>query len=175
MTRITIEEITADRLESVLEDLAEILHVIVNDGASVGFILPYSQNESRAFWLDTIFPHIKQGGRHLLVAKSAGRVVGTVQLAVIDMPNQTHRADVAKLLVHPSYRNRGIAKMLMMDLEVRARKLNKGLLTLDTRTGDIAEPLYAALGYKTAGAIPGYCRAPDADIYESTTYMYKAL
>src|SRR3546814_20723498 len=63
-----------------------------------------------------------------------------------------------KLLGHPDFRRQGIAKALMAELERRARELGRSLLTLDTRTGDQAEPLYASLGYKVAGMIPDYCR-----------------
>jgi hypothetical protein len=39
-----------------------------------------------------------------------------------------------------------------------------------------AEPLYASLGYATAGVIPGYCCDPAApDRLDATTIMYKAL
>ena len=36
-------------------------------------------------------------------------------------------------------------------------------------------PLYASLGYQTAGVIPGYCRDPFEDRLDPTTIMYKAL
>ena len=63
----------------------------------------------------------------------------------------------------------------MAELERHAGGLNRRLLTLDTRTGDAAEPLYASLGYRTVGIIPGYCRDPFADQLDPTTIMYKAL
>ncbi|HEX3634314.1 MAG TPA: GNAT family N-acetyltransferase, partial [Paraburkholderia sp.] len=60
-------------------------------------------------------------------------------------------------------------------LESRARQLQRSLLTLDTRTGDKAEPLYAALGYQTVGVIPQFCRDTQEERLDSTTIMYKAL
>ena len=63
----------------------------------------------------------------------------------------------------------------MAALERRAGELGRSLLTLDTRTGDSAEPLYTSLGYQTAGIIPGYCRDPFEDHLDPTTIMYKAL
>ena len=53
--------------------------------------------------------------------------------------------------------------------------VGRSLLTLDTRTGDHAEPLYAALGYRIAGIIPGYCRDPFESKLDPTTVMYKTL
>jgi ribosomal protein S18 acetylase RimI-like enzyme len=82
---------------------------------------------------------------------------------------------VSKLLVDPEFRRRGLARALMVAIERRAAGLGRSLLTLDTRTGDKAEPLYASLGYETAGVIPGYCRDPFEDRLDSTTIMYKTL
>ena len=63
----------------------------------------------------------------------------------------------------------------MAELERLASQLGRSLITLDARTGDKAEPLYASLGYKTVGVIPGYCRDPIEDRLDSTTIMYKVL
>lgn len=172
---ITIREPAAGDLGDSLDDLAEIVHASVDAGASIGFVQPFSVNDGRAFWQRRIFPTVAAGGRVLLIAETGARVVGTVQLLVDLPPNQPHRGEVEKLVVHPDFRGRGIAKRLMAALENRARDLGKRLLTLDTRTGDTAEPLYGSLGFQVAGVIPGYCRAPEEDRYDSTTYMYKAL
>lgn len=64
----------------------------------------------------------------------------------------------------------------MRELELRARELGRSLMTLDTRTGDNAEPLYTALGYRTVGVIPGFARDPmGGDRLDPTTIMYKTL
>ncbi len=63
----------------------------------------------------------------------------------------------------------------MAELECVARQLGRNLITLDTRTGDKAEPLYVALGYKRVGVIPGYSRDLMEDRFDSATIMYKAL
>ena len=54
-------------------------------------------------------------------------------------PNQPHRAEIAKLLVHRSARRRGIARQLMERRRGEARAEGKTLLVLDTVTGDAAE------------------------------------
>ncbi len=63
----------------------------------------------------------------------------------------------------------------MAELERHANEIGRGLITLDTRTGDKAEPLYRSIGYKTVGVIPGYCLDPVDDKLDSTTIMYKTL
>ena len=166
---------SADDIASHLRELGALLHACVHAGASVGFVLPFTPGDGEAFWRNKVLPAVRGGGRVLLVARSGGRIVGTVQLGYDTLPNQPHRAEVSKLLVHPECRRRGIARALMAELERQAPRLGRSLLTLDTRTGDKAEPLYASLGYRTAGIIPGYCRDPFEDRLDSTTIMYKAL
>ena len=57
----------------------------------------------------------------------------------------------------------------------RARELGKTLITLDTRTGDVAEPLYASVGFEVAGVIPEYAWDPDGKAKHATTYMYRRI
>lgn len=161
--------------EAETDALAEILHACVLDGASVGFILPFEMSAARAFWTRTVSPGLAAGTRRLFLAHLGGEVVGTVQLNLDTMPNQAHRADVSKLLVHPKARRQGLARALMEALEAQARAEGRTLLTLDTRSGDAAEPLYLSLGYELAGRYPGYARAPRMDVLEATSLMFKAL
>jgi ribosomal protein S18 acetylase RimI-like enzyme len=172
---ITIEELDPVGLARELEALAEVLRACVHAGASVSFVLPFGIEEARGFWTGKVRPALEAGGRRLLVARLDGRVAGTVQLDVATPPNQAHRADVSKLLVHPEAQRRGIARRLMLALESVAREEGRTLLTLDTRRGDAAEPLYASLGYALAGVIPRYARAPDMDRLDDTSVMYKQL
>ena len=166
---------TTDDVAAQRGDLAALLHACVHAGASIGFVLPFTMAEAEAFWRAGVLPAVRGGERILLVARANGRIVGTVQLDHATPPNQPHRAEVRKLMVHPDFRRQGLARILMAEIEARAARLGRSLLTLDTRTGDHAEPLYASLGYCIAGVIPGYCRDPFEDRLDSTTIMYKAL
>jgi len=172
---ITIAPFTADDIVAHARDLGALLRVCVHDGASIGFVLPFTADDGETFWRDKVLPSVRDGTRALLVARAGGRIVGTVQLDYDTMPNQRHRAEVRKLLVHPDARRRGVARALMADIERRARHLGQSLLTLDTRTGDGAERLYATLGYETAGVIPGYCRDTTVGRLDATTIMYKTV
>lgn len=162
-------------LESDLEALAEVLHEVVNDGAGVSFVVPFSLREAKAFWAERVLPGVLDGSRRVLVARVDGRIRGTVQLDLGTPPNQPHRAEVAKLLVHPLARRMGIARHLMLELEAVARAENRTLLTLDTWTGGHAERLYTSLGYVTVGVIPRFARGSTTDGLEPTTIMYKEL
>ncbi|HEX9172238.1 MAG TPA: GNAT family N-acetyltransferase [Telluria sp.] len=169
----TISVFSADDLESYLAQLGALMHACVHSGASIGYVLPYSTDDGAAFWRKNVLPGLRTGGLVLLVARRGECIVGSVQLDYDMPPNQPHRAEVRKLMVHPDCRRQGVAQALMARLEQLAVELGRSLLVLDTRTGDKAEPLYAALGYTTVGTIPGYCRDPFDGRLDSTTIMYK--
>lgn len=169
----TIALLSASEVERHLRDLAALLHDCVHAGANVNFVLPFSVDDSLAFWHSKELPAIGAGTRLLWATWIGPRIAGTVQLDTDTPPNQPHRAEVTKLLVHPEFRRRGVARALMAALEAHACGLGRRLITLDTRTGDMAEPLYASLGYTTAGIIPDYCRDPVDDRLHPTTIMYK--
>ena len=177
---VTIAEWRPDLLDDAtisadVAMLADILHAVVHGGAGVSFIVPFSRDDARAFWTDAVLPAVRARRRRLLVARLDRRIVGTVQLDPAWAPNQPHRAEVLKLLVHPDARRRGIARSLMVALEDLARAGGWTLLTLDTWTGQAGEALYRSLGYVTVGAIPRFARGSTTTELEPATIMYKEL
>jgi ribosomal protein S18 acetylase RimI-like enzyme len=171
---IEIFRLDGDGLAQHLDTIAKILHACVHDGANVGFVLPFGLDRARAFWLKKIAPGVAAETRIVLVARVDNQTAGTVQLNLDTPPNQPHRADVSKLLVHPKYRRLGIGRALMREIEAYGVKAGRRLLTLDTAT-EVAENLYISLGYERAGHIPGYAREPNEDRFVGTTIMYKVL
>jgi ribosomal protein S18 acetylase RimI-like enzyme len=177
---IRIEEWLTDASQAAFVDaeidmLAEVLHAVVHAGAGVSFFTPFSIDEARAFWVDKVLPQVRAGTRRVLVARLHERIVGTVQLELEMPPNQQHRAAVAKLLVHPAARRRGIGRALMTALEEIAQSEGRTLLTLDTVTASNAEVLYRSLDFIAAGVIPRYARGALTAELEGTTIMYKEL
>ena len=180
LDEIKINEWDPDRagsafLEEEIDMLADVLRAVVHAGAGVSFFVPFSRDEARAFWRDKVLPAVRARTRRVLVARRGSRIVGTVQLDLALPPNQQHRADVAKMLVHPEARRRGIARALMISLETVARSEGRTLLTLDTVSGSPAESLYRSLGYVAVGVIPRYARGALSPELEPTTIMYKEL
>jgi ribosomal protein S18 acetylase RimI-like enzyme len=169
------DSLEAASLDSEIHMLAEILHAAVHGGAGVSFFVPFSLDEAHAFWVRQVLPHVRAGTRRVMVARSSGRIVGTVQLDLATPPNQRHRAAVTKLLVDPAARRRGIARALMLALEAVAGEAGRTLLTLDTVSGSPAEFLYRSLGYEVAGVIPHYARASVRAELEDATFLYKEL
>ena len=163
------------RVSEEIEMLAEVLHACVHAGASVSFVLPFPVEDARSFWREKVLPAVRSDTCCVLVARGAERIVGTVQLDLATPPNQPHRAEARKLLVHPEWRRRGIARRLMLALEEGARELGRTLITLDTVSGGFAEPLYESIGFVRVGVIPRYARKPDSLELEGTVVMYKEL
>jgi ribosomal protein S18 acetylase RimI-like enzyme len=166
---------TGDSADEEITMLAEILQAVVYGGAGVSFFVPFSMEEAHAFWTNNVLPAMREGTRRVLVARRDGKIVGTVQLNLATPPNQRHRADVAKLLVHPDARRLGIARALMLAVEKVAKSDGRTLLTLDTVTDSPAEKLYRSLDYTVCGVIPRYARQALSPELEPTTVMYKEL
>ncbi len=162
-------------VDAHIEMLGDVLHACVQAGASVSFVVPFSLSEAKTFWRDQVLPAVYDGSRRVLLARWAEQIVGTVQIDRATPPNQPHRAEVKKLLVHPRARRRGIARSLMLAVEDQARAERRTLLTLDTVRGSSAERLYVSLGYVRVGVIPGYALNFDARELEDAVLMYKRL
>jgi ribosomal protein S18 acetylase RimI-like enzyme len=170
----TIEELTAQQARQHLGGLAELLVDVVGDGASVNFMLPFGHDDALRFWR-SVLDRVEAGEIRLLAAFRDGALDGTVQLQLASQPNQPHRADVAKLLVHTRARRLAVARNLMLALEEIARRHGRALLTLDTLAGTPAERLYRSLGYTVVGQIPGYALLPGGGEPLPTSIIYKQL
>jgi GNAT superfamily N-acetyltransferase len=155
-----------------LDGLAALLVDAVDRGAGVSFMRPLSIDAARDWWrqaLESAHPRAV-----FLVARDDRGIAGTVQLHPAWAPNQPHRADVAKLIVHRRARRCGIGRALVDAIETHARDAGFTLLTLDTVRGDSAEALYAGAGWQRAGVIPDYALSPDGLLCD-TVVFYKKL
>ncbi len=155
------------------DGLAAVLEDAVAGGASIGFMDPFSREDARAVF-ETVAAEVEQGRRVLLAAFADGELVGTVQVILALPPNQPHRGEITKMLVHRSARRRGIAERLMERAEAEARAEGKTLLVLDAVTDGDAARLYARMGWVRVGEVPNFALYPDGR-YCDTTYFWKAL
>lgn len=172
---LTIERLDAAGLDACLPALSAVLADTVAADAAIGFVMPFDAADAAAYWREQVRPAVAGGGRVLLAAQRDGRTIGTAQLDCATPANQPHRADVMKVAVAPAHRRKGVARALMQAIEAEAARRGRWLLTLDTRTGDAAEPLYRSLGYVAVGVIPDYAGNPFRDGRHRTTIMYKRL
>jgi acetyltransferase len=169
---LVIERLKPPAREADIRELAALLLDAVESGAAVSFLAALSSAQAQDWWRRTLgAPH---AGTIFLVARDAEGIVGTVQLHPAWAPNQPHRADVSKVLVHRRARRRGIATQLMQCLEDEARRSGFRLLTLDAKRGEAAESLYRKLGWTHAGTIPRFALDPDGTPHDAVIF-YREL
>ena len=167
-----IRELTISGYDASVQRLAEILVDAVDAGAGVTFMWPLEQPVADDYWRSQIYG-VKQGSTIQFVAEENCVIAGTVMLQKAWAPNQPHRCDVAKLLVHRDFRRRGLGTLLMQALEAKARALGLTLITFDTVAHGPAESFYRQLGFICAGYIPGYAYAKGR--LDDTALFYKKL
>ena len=167
-----IQPLTAPVSDADFRELARLLVDAVDSGASVSFMAPLALDRAEAWWRDTIASARK--GAVVLVARDDEGIVGSVQMHPAWPPNQPHRADIAKLIVHRRGRRRGLATSLMSAVEEAARAGGYTLLTLDTVPDTPADKLYRQLGWTPVGRIPGYALDP-AGVMCDTMVFYKKI
>lgn len=153
--------------------LTEVLGDCIADNASVGFMPPFTKEEGETFWRG-VAEAVGRGEVLLWGAFVDGRLVGTVQIGFALKPNQPHRADLMKLLVHRAARGKGLSTALMKAAEQGAARAGRTLLVLDTAKGELAETIYQKLGWERSGEIPDYALYPDGRFCD-TVIFYKRL
>jgi len=172
MPETHVMDFNGPEIERRVEDLCRILVDSVASGAAISFMSPLPYHDAEQFWLRDVKTEVAAGRRVVLGAERDGDLVGTVQLLTAMPPNQPHRCEVAKMIVHPRARRLGVGRCLINSALECARARGKTLVTLDTRTGDVAEPLYRSVGFATAGVIPDFAWDPDGKAKHATTYMF---
>ncbi|HVE85735.1 MAG TPA: GNAT family N-acetyltransferase [Myxococcales bacterium] len=168
-----IRELDAAEVERRLSELAEVLVDVVDGGASVNFLRGFTAEAAEGFWRSQL-PALQAGTRRLLIAEAGGRLVGTVVVTFAHQPNQPHRAEISKMLVHRSCRRHGFGARLLSAAEATAERHGRTLLVLDTESGSAGERLYSRSGWVKIGEIPGYALSPDG-VPKAASFFYKQL
>jgi GNAT superfamily N-acetyltransferase len=166
---VEISVLDAPVPDAALDQLASVLVDCVEGGASVSFMAPFSQADGLAY-LRKVADAVASGDTVLLAAKLDGKIVGTVQLGLDTPPNQPHRADLKKMLVHRSARGRGIGAELLAQIEVEAIRRGRWLLVLDTVPGENGYRLYKRAGWIESGIIPNYALFPDGRFCDTAVF-----
>ena len=166
-----IERLSAPVSDADVRSLAELLVDAVDSGAAVSFLAPLPLDRAEEWWRKILSEPRRA---IIVVARDAAGIAGSVQLHPAWAPNQPHRADVAKLLVHRRARRDGLGTRLMSAIEEEALRAGFTLLTLDAKRGAAAETLYRRLGWSEVGIIPRYAFDSDGTPHD-TVVFYKEL
>jgi GNAT superfamily N-acetyltransferase len=157
---------------AAIDELSDVLVDCVEGGASVSFMLPFGRGDAAAFF-EKVIASVTRGETVLIAARLDGRIAGTVQLGLDMPPNQPHRADIKKLLVHRSARNHGLGAKLMARAETEAKARGRTLLVLDTASAE-AERLYVRTGWQRVGVVPDYAMWPQGGFCD-TVFFWKKI
>jgi GNAT superfamily N-acetyltransferase len=172
VTTAAIERIGKNAPAGDIRGLARLLLDAIDSNAGISFLAGLTEEEAEAWWRSVLESSSPRAV--ILIARDAEGIAGTVQMQPAWAPNQPHRADIAKLIVHRRVRGRGIAHALMAAIEREGRAAGFTLLLLDTCKGGEAERLYASTGWVRAGEVPGFALNPDGSECD-TVFFYKQL
>jgi len=157
---------------TAIDELSDVLVDCIAGGASVSFMLPFTRDDAKTFF-EKVIASVARDETVLVAAKLNGRIVGAVQLGLDMPPNQPHRGDIKKLLVHRTARNLGLGAALMLRAEQEAKARGRTLLVLDT-AGSEAERLYLRTGWQRVGVVPDYAMWPGGGFCD-TVFFWKRL
>lgn len=169
----SVRPLAPDEARAHVSALAAVLVDCVAGGASINFMEGFSQEEGEAFYAKAI-EEVEAGHKLLWGGFVEGELLGTVMVQLKTTPNQPHRGEVLKMLVHQRARGMGLGKALLAAAEQGAKAAGKTLLVLDTAAGDAAEFMYERCGWTRLGTIPNYALYPDGRPCGATIF-YKAL
>lgn len=169
---VVIEPLIRPANDADIAELARLLVDTVESGAAVSFLLPLTVEQAADWWQRSM--SAADAKAIVLVARDGDGIVGTVQLHPAWAPNQPHRAEIAKLLVHQRKRRTGLGTRLMAAIEDAALSAGFGLLTLDAKRGVAADHLYRRIGWIPVGTIPRYAVDPDGAPHDAVIF-YKEL
>jgi len=172
MSQTEITVLDAAAAQAAIGELCAVLVDCVEGGASVSFMLPFDRADAKRFF-DKVIASVARNETVLVAAKRDGRVVGTVQVGLDMPPNQPHRGDIKKLLVHRAARKLGLGGALMRRAEAEAKARGRSLLVLDTADA-AAERLYVRAGWQRVGAVPDYAMWPQGGFCD-TVFFFKRI
>ena len=137
--------------------LCEATNAAILDGGGFGWISPPGQQALERYFRGVMMvPE-----RELFVGRADGVITGSAQLVRQPRNNeaQSFAGNVMHNFVAPFARGNGLARLMMLRIEERARALNYRVLNLDVReTQEAAITLYESLGYERWGTHPHYAR-----------------
>jgi ribosomal protein S18 acetylase RimI-like enzyme len=138
-----------------LHALCEATDAAIIDGGGFGWVQPPGRRALESYFRGVLLvPE-----REVFVARLDGTVVGSAHL--VRPPRNNEAQALAAHIMHsyiaPYARGHGLARMLTVGVEDRARELGYHVLNLDVReTQDAAIRLYESLGYTRWGEHPDY-------------------
>ncbi len=155
-----------------LSDLCQAADDAIRGGGGFGWLTPPLRDVMESYWKGVLLVP----DRTLIVGRLDGVIVGSAQLLRPTKNNeaQAHSAQLTTSFIAPWARGHGLARMIAVAVEDRARHLGVRVLNLDVReTQEAAITLYRSLGYHETGRHPHYARVNGE--YVAGLYFWKDL
>jgi ribosomal protein S18 acetylase RimI-like enzyme len=153
---LTVECVTALG-DDDLQALCEATDAAILDGGGFGWVSPPGRQALERYFRGVILvPE-----RDLFIGRADGVITGSAQLVRPPRNNeaQAHAAVFMHAFVAPYARGHGLARLMMLKVEEKARAVGFRVLNLDVReTQTAAIALYESLGYVRWGTHPNYAR-----------------
>ena len=169
--KLSVDRITAFSEEDLLA-LCEATDAAIIDGGGFGWVSPPGRQVIESYFKGLLMvPE-----REVYVGRVDGVIVGSTQLVRPPRNNeaQAMAATITQAFVAPYARRLGLARMMAMRVEERARAMGYQVLNLDVReTHSGAIALYEGLGYMRWGYHPAYARVGGQMI--AGVFFYKLL
>jgi acetyltransferase len=171
-----IDRITSKPSAACVDSLCELIADAIDAGDSVGFVQPANLGALKLHW-QSVFMGLGEPGIALWVARQPGeseKVIGCVQVVLTAKPSASHRAEIDKLIIHSSMRNRKVGAALLATAEAYAKAHQRQLVVLNAPSGSSAEKMFQHMAYSVAGRIPDFDVAVDGSLQASSA-MFKRL
>jgi len=169
-------KLSVDRIATFTEEdllaLCEATDAAIIDGGGFGWITPPGRQVIESYFRGLLMvPE-----REIYVGRVDGVIVGSTQLVRPSRNNeaQAMAATITQAFVAPYARRLGLARMMALRVEARARAMGYQVLNLDVRETHVgAIALYEGLGYVRWGEHPAYARVGGQMI--AGVFFYKLL
>jgi ribosomal protein S18 acetylase RimI-like enzyme len=169
-------KLSVDRINSFSEEdllaLCESTDAAIIDGGGFGWVTPPGRQVIESYFRGLLMvPE-----REIYVGRVDGVIVGSTQLVRPPRNNeaQAMAATITQAFVAPYARRLGLARMMALRVEERARAMGYQVLNLDVRETHVgAIALYEGLGYVRWGTHPAYARVGGQMI--AGVFFYKQL
>lgn len=168
---VGVEHITA-LSPGDLQDLCDATDEAIKAGGGFGWVKLPAREILERYWQGVV----TMPARMLFVARLDGVICGTAQLITPSRNNeaQSFAVTLTTNFVAPWARGRGLSRMLLEEVERKARAEGYGVINLDVReTLQAAIRLYESVGYVHCGTHPYYARVQGEVI--QGRYYYKVI
>ena len=151
---LLVEHVT-EFTDEDLQTLCEATSAAIIEGGGFGWVNPPGMRALETYFRGVLLvPE-----RELFAARLNGAIVGSAHLVRPPRNNeaQGHAVQLMHAYIAPYARGHGLARMLTLAVEERARELGYHVLNLDVReTQEAAIRLYESLGFVRWGVHPDY-------------------